>query len=286
MQNNRTVKRVFAAFPFSEEYSYIEDAIKRGCEGVATVECAKDLLTNKHILDKILGQMRSADLCLFDLSGHNVNVALELGVAIGADLNWRIMYDPSKSSNGRDIFSDMSGRDSARYKTADELSERVRSIVIDERNYHVRPSVKTRKYSEMPLLQATLRTEQTPGQSLAIVFEVRNVAFQTVATDVRIYVGGVGSLPGIAALPAGDDKVAIRERLDNKIAYSEHLKIGRDVIVEFADVSGAYYKQVGELKQEAFSNGAYSISMDGLGRPQQIEESRLLRTDVLHLAKP
>ena len=76
MQNNRTVKRVFAAFPFSEEYSYIEDAIKRGCEGVATLECAKDLLTNKHILDKILGQMRSADLCLFDLSGHNVNVAL------------------------------------------------------------------------------------------------------------------------------------------------------------------------------------------------------------------
>lgn len=284
MQNGDSVKRVFAAFPFSEEYSYIEASIKRGCEGVATVECAKDLLTNKHILDKILNQMRSADLCLFDLSGHNVNVALELGVAIGADLNWRIMYNPSKSPSGRDIFSDMSGRDSMRYGTADELSERVRKIVMDERNYLVRPSATIRNAADMPFLEATLRTEQIPGQSLTIVFEVRNVAARTVATDVRIYVGGVGSLLGIAALPEGNERVARRARLDDKIAYTEYIKIGRHVIVEFADVSGAYYKQVGELKQEAFPNGTYSISMTGLGRPEQIEEVNLLRTNVQNLA--
>jgi hypothetical protein len=136
-----------------------------------------------------------------------------------------------------------------------------------------------------PLLSFRLRTEMRPGQPRFLVAEVRNVAVNTVATDVRVYVGGVGHMRRVPMLVAGDPAVELRESLDDKLAYDTYLKNVRHVILEFADRFGQYYKQVGDLVQTAAEQDTYTLTVDGVGRPEPLDTSRLL-PESIHPRQP
>jgi hypothetical protein len=75
---------VFLGYAF--KWPQIRDAVTAAANGIATVICADDTLTSMHRLEKIQEMMLQADLCLFDLTGQNVNVATEYGIARG--LRW------------------------------------------------------------------------------------------------------------------------------------------------------------------------------------------------------
>jgi hypothetical protein len=124
---------VFLGYAF--KWPAIRDAVTAAADGIATVICADDTLTGMHLLDKIHDMMFQADLCLFDLTGHNVNVATEYGIARGLRLDPLILYNESEQfkpvEHVHDVFSDLRGIDSVRYKTLDELTATLRARLPD-----------------------------------------------------------------------------------------------------------------------------------------------------------
>lgn len=127
------MRQVFLGYPF--RLVQIREAVIAACEGVATVICADDTLTGVHLLDKIEQMMVDADLCLFDLTTHNVNVATEYGMARTLRLEPLILYNESEEfkldSAVHDVFSDLRGIDSVRYTAYDELTTILRSRIGD-----------------------------------------------------------------------------------------------------------------------------------------------------------
>ncbi len=75
--------------------------------------------------------MAEADACLFDLTLHNPNVALELGIAHGKGHRYAVLYCTDEKLNPKpdrasSVFSDIEGWDSIRYKDRADLEEQLR----------------------------------------------------------------------------------------------------------------------------------------------------------------
>lgn len=121
------MKVVFVAYPYA--LSGYREAIATAGEGLVRLVYADETITNKHILDKITDLMTESDLCIFDLTEWNQNVALELGIAIGWKLNYRVLLGPSKRT---DVFSDMKGWDQLRYADTDELCQKLDALFRHE----------------------------------------------------------------------------------------------------------------------------------------------------------
>ncbi len=152
---------IFLGFAF--RYPEIRRAVEAAAAGIADIVCADDTLTGVHLLEKITDMMCAADLCIFDLTAHNVNVAVEYGLARGLGLNPLILYNDSEELRPtdyvHDIFSDLRGLDSLRYRSVDELSRTLRLYLpgaladresranraaqeIEERNLATRPHLR------------------------------------------------------------------------------------------------------------------------------------------------
>src|SRR5260370_20105549 len=92
-----TTKQVFVAYSYK---TYPKDdyrAVFTGLEKTYDVRFvfADEKITNMHIMQKIISYIRSSDFSLFDISGWNPNVTLELGFAMAIGDAWYICFDPS-----------------------------------------------------------------------------------------------------------------------------------------------------------------------------------------------
>lgn len=63
-------------------------------------------LKSKHLLSILTTYMKAVEYCLFDLSGWNANVSLELGLAEGLGTNYYILVN---SKHSKDVPSDIKG---------------------------------------------------------------------------------------------------------------------------------------------------------------------------------
>ena len=120
---------VFLAYPF--KFPEIETTVREACIEFADVIVAKDEVQVSHILDKILRQMNESSVCLFDLTGSNVNVVLELGIAIGRGASYCLLrrVDPTNSDGIEDFFSDLKGWDHIRYADNDDLTKKLQEYI-------------------------------------------------------------------------------------------------------------------------------------------------------------
>jgi hypothetical protein len=55
-------------------------------------------ITNKVIMQKVREEILNCDVGLYDVTFLNPNVMMELGIAIGADKPWNILYNPTADS--------------------------------------------------------------------------------------------------------------------------------------------------------------------------------------------
>jgi hypothetical protein len=60
----------------------------------------------EHVFNNIAGKIIGSDIAIFEVSNHNPNVMIELGVA----LTWGIRVMPLREINSPDIPSDISGQ--------------------------------------------------------------------------------------------------------------------------------------------------------------------------------
>jgi hypothetical protein len=71
---------------------------------------------------------RLSDFSLFDISGWNPNVTLELGIAIADSDNWYICFNPEKTPVS-EVPSDIKGIDRIQYSSFSELEEKLTALL-------------------------------------------------------------------------------------------------------------------------------------------------------------
>lgn len=93
---------------------------------------ADEKITNMHIMQKIISYIKSSDFSVFDISGWNPNVTLELGFAMATTSDWYICFNPEKTPQD-EVPSDIKGIDRLQYKSFSDFSDQL--IALIEQRY-------------------------------------------------------------------------------------------------------------------------------------------------------
>lgn len=285
------MKKIFLGYAFSLDY--VRPAVEAAAAGHAEVVVASDVLRGKPLLHKIEDLMREADLCIFDLTLHNANVAAEFGIAHGKNYKYAILYCTDERLNPKpehesSVFSDVKGWDSLLYADAAHLEAQLRHFLPELLSapkpaiaapIHI-PRPREGSASVKPRLNTTTKTIQ-PGfigvgggpmtkiGTYKIGFEVVNIG-KGIANDVRLIVSGMATIERIQALPTGARNAV---KFDWNLEEQQAFKVQVDkpfVRVEYADDDGVKYAQTGMLNVKA-SSGGFFYEGSGLGPPQPID---------------
>jgi hypothetical protein len=89
---------------------------------------ADERITNMHILSKVRDLIRSCSFGIYDISGWNPNVTLELGLAMRMRSESYIVFNPEKSELD-EVPADIRGMDRIQYRSYSELQQRLASLL-------------------------------------------------------------------------------------------------------------------------------------------------------------
>jgi hypothetical protein len=125
-------RQVFVAYP----YAIPKEDYRRPFEAVAKAFNVKfvyadEKISDLHILEKIRGYILNSAFGIYDISGWNPNVALELGLAFGLGRRAYIAFDPSKT-DVTEVPSDLRGMDRLQYGSFAQLEERIEQLISQE----------------------------------------------------------------------------------------------------------------------------------------------------------
>ncbi len=101
--------KVFLACPFDKDLDRLVAHLNKL---PWKIKVASDRITSDHLLKKIITEMRACDFAIFDISGWNPNVCLELGLARGLNKQYYIINNTAKK---KDAPSDIKGIDRVDY---------------------------------------------------------------------------------------------------------------------------------------------------------------------------
>ena len=132
----RRSRRIFVAYPYSipkADYRRPFNDLAKAFDDVE-FQFADERITNKQILDKITDMIQTARFSLFDITTWNANVALELGIAIGAGRDYYLLFDPTHADNpkGSEVPADLGGLDRIQYRSYAELEEGLTKLLAQE----------------------------------------------------------------------------------------------------------------------------------------------------------
>lgn len=125
--------KIFVACPYRlfplDDYKKVFSEIGNSYD--VTFEFADKKITNAQILRKIETYIRECEISLFDISGWNANVALELGIAIGLRSRYFILWNPTWDKNN-EVPSDIRGLDRIQYVSNSELETKLILLLKQE----------------------------------------------------------------------------------------------------------------------------------------------------------
>lgn len=130
---------------------------------------ADEKITNMHILQKIISYIRSSDFSIFDISGWNPNVTLELGIALADSDNWYICFNPDKTPIN-EVPSDIKGIDRIQYKSYSELEESLTALL--EQRYPKEQRQPLEMYIEATREDVLSLLAQSPGLRMEEIADI------------------------------------------------------------------------------------------------------------------
>lgn len=92
---------------------------------------ADEQITDLHILQKIMSYIRESQFGIYDISGWNANVTLELGLAFGLSERAFIAIDPSHTPTS-EVPSDLQGIDRVQYASFSELQDKLEILLAQQ----------------------------------------------------------------------------------------------------------------------------------------------------------
>ena len=140
MDNIGSTKQVFVAYPYSlyDKKTYRRTYERAGAEYGVSFFFADERITNKRTLDKILREIKIADFSIFDVSGWNSNVSLELGMAYTLpNVDWYICYNSNKNAR-HNVPSNIHGIDRIEYEDFSGLERKL--IILLDHEYPRQPA--------------------------------------------------------------------------------------------------------------------------------------------------
>ena len=182
----RQKRQVFVAYSYRLYPKADYRTVFKNIEGryQVTFIFADEKITNMHILKKIESFIRDSDFSIFDISGWNPNVTLELGFAMALNDKWYIAIDPSKTDVA-EVPSDLRGLDRIQYASYTELGEKIQTIM--EQRYPKRPagtSIDTYLAEQRRDLVGLLR-DDNPGLTVTSMAQLLGVDVQVTQLIVR-----------------------------------------------------------------------------------------------------
>ena len=92
---------------------------------------ADEKITNLHILEKIKNYIVASQFGIYDISGWNPNVTLELGLALGLGEAAYVAIDPSRTTV-EEVPADLRGIDRIQYVSYSELEDKLGQLIAQE----------------------------------------------------------------------------------------------------------------------------------------------------------
>lgn len=152
-------------------------------------------ITNQHILGKILQYIKTSDISLFDITGWNPNVALELGIAVGLERRYFILLN-SRPEYTDDVPSDIRGFDRIQYASNAELEAKLIILLKQEL-----PKVKNPSDSAF----ATLKTRINQALAATAGLNVSKIA-ETLSEDKALIQSAVRTMVATGELKTRGQK--------------------------------------------------------------------------------
>lgn len=184
----RDPRQVFVAYPYT---LYPQSDYRRVFRDLAKAFNVKfvfadEKITSLHILQKIADYIRSSRFGIYDISGWNPNVTLELGLAYGLGERAYIVIDPSRTKV-EEVPADLRGLDRIQYGSYADLEDGIGKLLAQE----------------IPVQQ----THDVENQ----LTELRRQVVRLVAESEGLKIGDIASLLGVSVDMA---KVIVRPLID------------------------------------------------------------------------
>jgi hypothetical protein len=250
------------------------------------------------LLMKLEEMMAEADLCLFDFTTHNANVATEFGIARGRGYDWAILYNDDEQYNPRPdhestVFSDVKGWDSILYRDPAMLETELRRLLpeylarIRERRHAGNVGSRTRATprlgiapaADTPRLYATVSVRQPgfigfgsgPIQKLGhygLRISVRNGG-KGAANRVRASMSGAKHVQKLGTIEPRAKEQTFDWSLEDQEAYNRPAEFP-EIWFQYEDDAGRRYEQRGPLNVKPV-DGGFTFEGQSLGPVRQIE---------------
>jgi hypothetical protein len=177
-------KQVFVAYSYRlypkddyrKQYKELEEKYD------VTFIFADEKITNMHIMKKIETYIRGSDFSIFDISGWNPNVTLELGFAMALGDQWFIAIDPSKT-DVNEVPSDLRGLDRIQYSSYTELGSKL-SALLDQR-YPKRQRGTIDSYLEERRAEVRQLLQTDPGMTTVSLAQLLRIEVPVVQLVLR-----------------------------------------------------------------------------------------------------
>jgi predicted nucleotide-binding protein len=147
---------------------------------------ADEKITNLHILQKIVDFIRSSRFGIYDISGWNPNVTLELGLAFGLNEKAYIAIDPSKTPID-EVPADLRGIDRIQYNSFTSLGEGIGRLLAQE--VPVQPTHEVENQLTSLRAQAKKLVEQSEGLRVVDIAKLLGVSVDMAKVVVGPMIG-------------------------------------------------------------------------------------------------
>ncbi len=129
----KKARQIFVAYPYRiydrDDYRRVFKEVEKAFQ--VKFVFADEKISTLHILEKIRQYILESELSIYDITGWNSNVTLELGLALGLGETAFIAFDPSKTDVD-EVPSDLRGIDRMQYSSFHGLQEVIERLVAQE----------------------------------------------------------------------------------------------------------------------------------------------------------
>lgn len=192
----RKPRQIFVAYSYKlypkADYRRVFNELKKAFQ--VDFVFADEKITNLHILQKIANYIRESRFGIYDISGWNPNVTLELGLAFGLGEKSYIAIDPSKTDIA-EVPADLRGIDRIQYGSYTELSAGVERLMLQE--FPVQPTHDVENQLRQLREQAVQLVSDSEGIKIVDIAQLLGVSVDMAKVVVKPLVGSRLRIEGI-----------------------------------------------------------------------------------------